>query len=86
MKICPKCHNQVGVADSRIMPDNNTRRRYRCSCGKNWSTIEVLVSEYKSGDRSAYDRLEADINKKNGWLSRDKLKAALADFVKELDI
>jgi len=86
MKICLECHTQAKIVDSRIMSDNNTRRRYNCECGHNWSTVEVLVSEFKGGNRSAYDRLEADLNKKNGWLSRDKLKAALADLMKELDI
>ena len=48
--MCPKCgsvHSEV--IDSRLSPNNSTRRRRWCKdCGIRFSTVEIIVEEHEA--------------------------------------
>lgn len=43
-KYCPVCGNQGLCVDSRRSSEAVTRR-YKCQCGRKWSTVELMVED-----------------------------------------
>jgi transcriptional regulator NrdR family protein len=61
---CPECGNKSRCFDTRPSDNNSTRRRWRCKCGTNFTTLEEVVAvgtyAYKLGAHSAADRLRRE--------------------------
>ncbi len=59
---CPECGTPLGVIDSRTQKDNSIRRRRICnSCGKRYSTIEMLTEDYNH-KKEVFARMKAGAN------------------------
>ena len=57
--ICPKCHADSAVLDSRTKQHGIIRRRRQCKdCKYRWSTVEVLASETKFNSASHIANIE----------------------------
>lgn len=63
---CPKCQKSALVHDSRAWKENTRRRRYSCSCGHKFGTMEQLMEigkgyRYQKFNDTVRKRVVADI-------------------------
>ena len=62
MRQCPECRAKVQVLETRQKP-GHTRRRYECSNGHRYTTMELLEADIQAADRmEAQRRLNAALN------------------------
>ena len=71
--LCPKCHADSGVLDSRMKQHGIIRRRRQCEdCKYRWSTVEVLVSETKFYNASHVANIERALETAQAHLTQLK--------------
>lgn len=74
-KNCPICGLQGSAYDSRQMKEY-VRRRYRCTCGRRWTTAEFLVADETNNN----EKVQQFLKRKGFEAAREALAPLKALF------